>query len=1043
MLRSLFSNHVLANLTFVLILLIGIGAYLLLPRQQDPTINFNWIDISTVMPGGTTEDMEKQVTDVLEDALRKISDIKFVSSNSKPSLSHILVRFDDIPERLFDKRIADLRREIQNAQDDLPDVAEDPIIFEITSSNAFPSATLVVSGQDNDENLRRQAELVRKDLERMKGVDRVIYTGLNEPELQIDFHPERLASLGLSPNDLADTVSLYFRDLSAGTREVMDESWMITVKGKSSDPAYLAALPVPTSRGEVTLGSIADIHRARSIPQHKVRYEGHPAVMMGITKKGGTNTLELVERINQYVAGKNMFSTATGVRLALVDDQTEITRNALSVMQNNALLGLFMVMLVTWLFLGTRIALLTSIGIPFILAGTFALLYALDQTLNVMVLLGVVISLGMLVDDAVVVVEAIYYRLQRGADTMDASIDALREVFAPVTSAVLTTIAAFLPLMLLPGILGKYMMVVPMVVTIALGLSLLEAYWMLPAHVTGMGIRFDRTSKLHQWRTRWLHQLRISYTRLLVRALRHPRKIMITTLLLFVVALLASFGGQAFPELLRHPVAKHFFLRADFFASDPIRLFYINIEMPSGTPLERTLNKALEAEKLAKKHLVDGEARAITTYAGQMFTETAPLQGDHYGQVTISLNPKHGDMRSVDAIISSMRADIEALSGADKIYFLELSGGPPTSLPVSVKVRGDDIENIRAAVSDIKTMMRQKPFYKDISDDDTPGLWEMVLTMNNDAVRRSGISPAQVLRATHMLVDGEIVASLQDRGETVDVRVRARQEPVQDISELLEHELVNARGEVIPLRSLVHVKRRIGQGNIRHYNFRRTITLQADIDKDQIDTVQANQIIKDYWREIRGRYPDIDLDFSGTLDDIQESLSSIFLLMIFGVLLMYLILGTQFRSYFQPFLILVTVPMAFTGVVLGLLITANPLSLYTLYGVVALAGIAVNAAIVLISAANARIAGGMSVLHATLYAGRRRVIPILITSLTTVAGLFSLAIGLGGKSLIWGPVATAIVWGLMLSTILTLFLIPILYRSFMAFSHRKALLKVD
>jgi multidrug efflux pump subunit AcrB len=1020
MLRSLYSNHVLANLTFVLILIIGAGAYQLLPRQQDPTINFNWIDIATVMPGGTTEDIEKQVTDVLEDALRKISDVKFVSSTSKPSLSHILVRFEDIPERLYDKRIADLRREIQNAQDELPDIAEDPVIFEVTSSNAFPSATLVVSGQADDENLRRQAELVRKDLERMKGVDRVIYTGLNEPELQIDFHPERLASLGLSPNDLADTVSLYFRDLSAGTREVMDESWMITIKGKSSDPAYLAALPVPTTRGEVTLGSIADIHRGRSIPQHMVRYEGHPSVMMGITKKGGTNTLELVERINQYVGNKNMLSNSTGVTLTLVDDQTEITRNALSVMQNNALLGLFMVMVVTWLFLGTRIALLTSIGIPFILAGTFAL---------------------MLVDDAVVVVEAIYYRLQRGAETIDASISALREVFAPVTSAVLTTIAAFLPLMLLPGILGKYMMVVPMVVTIALILSLLEAYWMLPAHVMGLGIRFDAGSKMHQWRTRWLHYLRIQYTRLLVRALRHPRKIMGITLLLFITALVASFGGQAFPELLRHPIAKHFFLRADFFASDPIRLFYINIEMPSGTPLEKTLNKALEAEKLAQRHLVEGEARAITTYAGQMFTETAPLQGDHYGQVTISLNPKRGDMRSVDEIIASMRADIEALSGADKIYFLEISGGPPTSVPVSVKVRGDEIKDIRAAVRDIKAMMRQKSFYKDITDDDTPGLWEMVLTINTDAVRRSGISPAQILRATHMLVDGEIVASLQDRGETVDVRVRARPEATQDISEMLEHELVNAQGEVIPLRSLVHVERRIGQGNIRHYNFRRTITLQADINKELVDTVQANQVIKDYWRDVRSRYPDIDLDFSGTLDDIQESLSSIFLLMIFGVLLMYLILGTQFKSYFQPFLILVTVPMAFTGVVLGLLITANPLSLYTLYGVVALAGIAVNAAIVLISAANARIAAGMSVLHATLYAGRRRVIPILITSMTTVAGLFSLAVGLGGKSLIWGPVATAIVWGLMLSTILTLFLIPILYRSFMAFSHRKALLK--
>lgn len=364
MLKSFFSNHVLANLTFAMVLIVGIGSYLLLPRQQDPTINFNWIDITTVMPGGTTEDVEKQVTDVLEDALRKISDIKFVSSTSKPSLSNVLVRFEDIPERLYDKRIADLRREIQNAQDELPDTAEDPLIFEVTSSNAFPSATLVVNGQDDDENLRRQAELVRKDLERMSAVDRVMFTGLKEPEIHIDFFPERLSNLGLSPNDLADTVALYFQDLSAGTTEVMDESWMITVKGKSSDPAYLAALPVPTRRGEVTLGSIADIQRGRSIPQHMVRYDGRPGVMMGITKKGDSNTLKLVERINEYVAAKNAVSASTGITVTLVDDQTQITRNALAVMQNNALLGLLMVLLVTWLFLGTRIALLTSIGIP-------------------------------------------------------------------------------------------------------------------------------------------------------------------------------------------------------------------------------------------------------------------------------------------------------------------------------------------------------------------------------------------------------------------------------------------------------------------------------------------------------------------------------------------------------------------------------------------------------------------------------------------------------------------------------------------------------
>ena len=233
-------------------------------------------------------------------------------------------------------------------------------------------------------------------------------------------------------------------------------------------------------------------------------------------------------------------------------------------------------------------------------------------------------------------------------------------------------------------------------------------------------------------------------------------------------------------------------------------------------------------------------------------------------------------------------------------------------------------------------------------------------------------------------------------------------------------------GGSTPLSQLVSAETGTGVGNIRHYNFLRTITVESDIESGSVDTLMANQQLMAYWDSIKDQYPGINLDFSGQLDDLNEALGSIAMLMMFGVLLMYAILGTQFRSYFQPMLILMTTPMAFTGVVIGLLITNNPISLYTLYGVVALTGIAVNAAIVLISAANDRLKAGMSVLHATIYAARRRVIPILITSLTTIAGLFSLATGLGGHSLLWGPVATAIVWGLMVSTVLTLFTVPLL-----------------
>lgn len=1033
MFERLFKNHVLANLSFVLVLVIGLMAYSQMPREQDPAVNFNWIDITTLMPGASASDIEARVTDVLEEAIEKVQDVKFVSSNSREGLSHMLVRFEDgIDERTFDKRLTDLRRELQNKLDDLPDDAYDPIIFEVTSANSFPTATLVITGPADDENLRVQAKNVKKSIERLQGVDQVIAAALHEPELQINFIPERLQALGISPAELGDTVNQFYRDIAAGAAQVDDLSWLVRIKGTNADPHHLAQLPILTAHGEVPLGSVAEVVRARKKATKRVSFNGQPAVMLTVTKKAGANTLELVERINTYIQERNRYSSGTGVRLTLIDDQTEITRNALSIMQNNALLGLLLVLVVTWAFLGVRIAVLTSIGIPFILAGTFWILYGMGQTLNIMVLLGVVISLGMLVDDAVVVVEGIYFRIQRGMAVYEATVEALKEVIAPVTSAVLTTIAAFLPLMLLPGILGQFMSVVPITVTVALSLSLVEAYWMLPVHMTAMRISFDRPSRVHALRVKWLHLIRVRYTRLLVRALRHPVKILVGIGILFLFSLTSLIGGSIKPELQDNPLTKPFFVQADFFASDPVRLFYISVEMPMGTPLDSTLEKVLEIEKKVRVHVRDGEARAITSYAGQMFTETAFTQGEHVGQVLVALNPKTKALRTVAEMIDAMRADVFNTVGPNKIYFVKLAGGPPAAKPVSVKVRGDDVSIIRQAAAELKAYLETMAQFEDVSDDDDPGQLELVLKINHDAARRAGIQPLQIARSLRLLIDGEIVASMQDKGDKLEIRVRAIPPELQSIDALLDNTLPAADGHAVPLSELVHATRQRGLGNIRHYNFRRTITVQSDINKALTNTVAANQLIIDKWKEIGQRYPSIDLDFTGALDDIQNTMDSIAILFLIGLGLMYLILGTQFKSYFQPLMILSTVPMALTGVVIGLLLTDNPLSLYTFYGLVALAGIAVNAAIVLISAANQRRDAGMSVLHATLYASRRRVIPILITSMTTVAGLFSLATGLGGHSLIWGPVATAIMWGLVVSTALTLFVIPLLYRMFMS-----------
>ncbi len=1007
--RLLIGNKVLTNLTFVLILVMGALAYWSLPRQQDPTINFNWIVITTAWPGASAIDIESRVTDPIEEAIQRVDDLDFVSSYSREGLSSILVRFEDVPDATFQRRLADLRREVNTAEGEFPDETADPIFIEITSSNAFPAATMVLVGSGDDDSLREQAVLIEKDLERRERIDRIDTQGLSDPEIRIEFDPAALASRGLAPADLANTIQTYFQDLAAGELNVGDTSWLVRLKGKSTDAFDLNQFPILTRDGSVRVGDVARITRTRAERSELVRYDGQPAVMLAVMKAEGANTLELVDEMKAYIETRNALESVTGTRLVLIDDQTIPTRKALSIMQNNALIGLCLVLLVAWLFLGFKIAALTAIGIPFILAGTFWVLSGLDQTLNVTVLLGVVIALGMLVDDAVVVVEAIYYRIERGQRGLTAILDALSETAAPVTAAVLTTVAAFMPLMLLPGILGKFMMVIPLVVSVALLISLVEAFWMLPGHVLGTGMTLNQDGRMQQFRTRFNRGIRHIYTHALIRALRRP----ILTLSIAVGAFLGALGLLASGQI-----------RADFFAADPIRVFYVNLDAEPGTRLERTLEMAVQAEQLVRAHLEPDEARGVVAYAGQQFTETEPLRGSHLGQVLVGLNP---DGREVSDIVDGMRDAVGALAGPTRVTFLQLAGGPPAAKPISIKVRGSDFSELRQAADRIKAILRDTPGVTDITDDAQDGRLALDMRLKGDQVARTGMSPITIARNVRMLVDGEIVASVQDGGETVDVRVLALESAFASPTQLLATQMPTPEGDLITLGELMTVERTPALGTIRHYNFRRTITVEADIDSGVTDTVTANTSVMDAWSGLQNQYPNVNLDFSGELDDIQESLDSIGILFMFGLGVMYLILGTQFKSYGQPILILVTVPLAFTGVVLGLFVTGNPLSLYTLYGVVALAGIAVNSAIVLISAANDRLRRGMSLKHATLYAGRRRVVPIVITVMTTIAGLFSLAAGLGGSSLIWGPVATAIVWGLGFSSILTLFVVPILY----------------
>lgn len=1025
------TNHPLVNILFTVVMIMGTLSYCSMPREQDPDINFNWVNINTILPGATSENVEELVTSPLEDAIRTIPDIRFVSSTTREGVSNILVRFRDISTRVFDKRVNDLRREIQNkANSELPEEAEDPVVREITVATGFPTAIVVVTGQADDERLRQQARAIRLDLERMSGVDEVLAFGLHKPEIHVRFDPQALAARGITALDVADNLRQAFQDVSAGTTEVGREKWSILVDGATADVATLADFRVSNVSdpyNTVRLGDIATVERAREEPASLVSFNDSPSVSLSVNRLGFTNTLELVGRINDYIAEKQETLADTGIQVFLADDQTVQTRNAIGVMQRNAVLGLLLVLLVCWLFLGLGIASMVTLGIAFSIAGAFWMLQITGNSLNTAVLLGIVIVLGMLVDDAVVVVEAIYYRLHRGAGSVKAALGGLGEVAAPVASAVATTMAAFLPLMLLPGIIGKFMFVIPFVVTVGLLVSLVEAFWILPSHVIGITDLTKKTPDHQHWRSRWTHAIRIRYTKMLCWVMRRPWELLVGAFL----ALIMAIGSVAMG-----------WIKADFFTFDPVRLFYINVDMPADSPIEATLAQTVRVEQKAREFIEQSEIRAVTSLAGIKFTEVEPLYGDQYGQIQVSLNPATKESVGIPATIAAMRNALEAIPGAGEISFMEITGGPPSGKPISVKVRTDFFDELRAATDAVKDLVKDIPGTYNVVDNDVAGNPELAVVFDHAAIGQAGLTAGNIARLMRLHTDGEIVAFLRDGGEKVELRVRANPRAQSRIEDLLADPLVLPDGSTSTLGSLVIPTKGSSRALIRHYDFRRSITVEADLEDDVNDTVSANAEIERRWQDIQSQFPNTNLDFSGELDDIQESLDAMGGLFILGLGLMYLILATQFRSYFQPFLILTTVPMAFTGVALGLLVTRNPLSLYTLYGIIALTGIAVNSAIVLIDAANSRIEAGMRPLHATVYAARRRVVPILMTTTTTIAGLFSLALGLGGKSFLWGPVASSIVAGLAVATPLTLFIVPVLYRLFMR-GHYKPVSEAD
>jgi multidrug efflux pump subunit AcrB len=723
-----------------------------------------------------------------------------------------------------------------------------------------------------------------------------------------------------------------------------------------------------------------------------------------LREKGG-NSFDIVEK-SKDVIEERIQRSPFAIRTAYINDSTILIEKVLRRIKNNAVFGLGLVVLTLYLFVGFRNAVFAAVGIPFSFLCTFVLMNLADVTINTLSLFSLVLVLGIVVDDAIVMIENIYRHMEKNASAVDAAVSGASQVALPVLASVLTTVAAFVPLLLMVGIIGDFLAVIPLVVAFALLSSLFEAFIILPSHVADFG-RVGRGPLIGERAFNFMKRI---YRRIVVRVLRFRY--------VFFLVILTLAGGGAYLAA--------FVLEKDLFADEEISQFSCRVRTPVGNKLDETDKIISRIEKLAME-LPKSEVTSVLSRTGIIVGDYMIERGSHLGEVMVDLVEEEDRDRMSDEIIAQLRSEVEEISGITSLEFAKVETGPPVGKPVAVQVRGEDYTVLEAAAEDVKTTLAGIEGVRDIHDDLEKGKGEVRIHIDEDRAALYGLTTRQIALAVKGAFEGLEATTFRTGGEEVDVIVKFDEVGRRGVGDFERIKLKTVPGDLIPFYSVAEVKVEKGYAHLIRRDFKRTIMVGADIDSALTNSTTVNRLIEKEIPRLEARYPGIEVELGGEYEKTQESFSSLTRSFLIAIVVIYMILGTQFKSFSQPLVIMVTVPFSFIGVILGLLIMGYPFSLVAFVGVVALAGVVVNDSLVLVDFINKRRRPGVNRWRAIIQSGKIRMRPILLTTITTVLGLLPMGLGIGGKSRVWGPMANTIIWGLSFATVLTLFFIPAFY----------------
>jgi multidrug efflux pump subunit AcrB len=1014
------NQSLFVNLLSVIIIIVGIIVVMGIVKEIFPNVAFDMVSITTPYPGATPKDVEKLVTVPIENELKEVDGIKEITSNSATGTSLIYVEID--PDEQDKQKVI---RDIQSAVDkvkDLPrEIEEDPVVVELTSRQ-YPIIEVSMSGEVAEQKLREYADALEDLLEDIRGVAKVEKDGYRDREIQVLVDPDKLREYYVSVNEIED--ALYSRNISIPAGELDTETVEYSVRTtgefEGAEEVEEVIIRANDSGNWLKVKDLAKVEDTFKDEDIIIKSWGTRSINLVVMKKESGDAIRIVDRIKQE-AGRFLERAPDELKVSYINDYSFFVRRRLNVLRNNAWIGLLLVIVTMLLFLDRRVAMFTVLGIPISFFFTFIFMNAAGITINLISMFGLVVVLGMLVDDGIIVAENVYRYMEKGMSPRKAAVKGTEEVMGAVTTAVFTTIAAFSPLLFMSGIIGKFIKNIPAVIIVALLASLGEAFIILPSHLADF-VRIKSSKKdgksgssVSKKGKKWLRKIVYFYTRIVRVAVRNKYKVLIGFTLMLGLCIFLAVTQIKF--ILFPPAG--------------INQFFIRMEAPIGTPLDKT-NELTEPVEDVVAELPPGELDAYVTTVGKIEEDrNDPFagRGSHFSQITVYLTPEQDRERGVEAIIEEMRLRTKDIKGFSDLRFDKPQSGPPVGKAVEARIRGEDFDVLDSIAKKYMDYLGTIEGTTDITWDHKPGKEEIRVRVDHERASRAGLSVNRIARTVRSVFEGLIATTIKPvkAEEETDVTVRFRKDMVEDIDVFRDVYVENRFGNLIPLSKVAEIEKVPGTTTIHHLDGKRVVTASANVDTDKTTSLEVNSRLKNKFGDVSEKYMGYSVKYGGEQEETVESLVSLARAFFFAFLVIFLILSSFFRSIIQPFVVMLAIPFGLIGVIFAFMLHGLPLSFMAILGVVSLNGIVVNDSIVLVDFINKLRLRGESRRRSIIKAGQMRIRPVLLTTITTVGGLSTVAYGLGGKDPFLVPMAVSISWGLVFATTLTLIIIPCIY----------------